>query len=655
MSSERQSSKQSSIVTPATGATLQRQCACGQHTAGGGECAACKQKRSTAARGTTLQRSHSSLAISRPGDRYEQEADRVAATVTSGGALPELVLSSVPTMQRGASGDSDLSVAPPIVHDVLGSPGQPLDAATRAYMEPRLGHDFSGVRLHTDGRAAESAQAVQANAYTVGNHIAFDAGRHAPGTGAGQRLLAHELAHVVQQSGSDGIRAGQGDGAGGLAPISDTLVQRAGGSNTTPQVPAWLRGVNIVRHLSGLVFEIDINGYGRTLVGPYNQLINQNHCMKQENAHHIVGGEHLLDVSTGYSYPDAPCVCIDNGIHNKISEAITKEQRELGGRRGGRATVTKEEVAGLYREVYTFYTNFIELARIAGNVLGVPLKPQAARRQFSDDQSRALNDLELAIGSAIKKPGDPAIGAQDAVWHSINRLDMTDMLIVLEEAHRRGKLTVLDQSLNRAEGVGVWRIRTAMLAVEIKKMRQAGMRETKLELALKASVFAELLAKLPKPQVTTIQEYLKPPETKSEKQETSQDKSNKKKKSDTPKPEASEETKGSGIGEMIKKALVAAGVVTAGAAALEFAGSALLGLAEAIATDLFRKVILRAVVEGLKQPAKQIVKEVVKDALIEQGPKFRINITPQQAEKVAEYTANEFEHFAENAERIIGR
>jgi hypothetical protein len=91
---------------------------------------------------------------------------------------------------------------PPIVHDVLRSPGHPLDAATRGFFEARFGHDFGRVRVHADGAAARSARAVDASAYTVGTHVVFGAGRYAPGTGAGQRLLAHELAHVVQQNAS---------------------------------------------------------------------------------------------------------------------------------------------------------------------------------------------------------------------------------------------------------------------------------------------------------------------------------------------------------------------------------------------------------------------------------------------------------------------
>jgi uncharacterized protein DUF4157 len=89
--------------------------------------------------------------------------------------------------------------APPIVHEVLSSPGQPLDSATRAFMEPKFGHDFSQVRVHTDEQAAESARAVGAKAYTVGQKIFFAAGEYLPGTPAGQKLLGHELAHVIQQ------------------------------------------------------------------------------------------------------------------------------------------------------------------------------------------------------------------------------------------------------------------------------------------------------------------------------------------------------------------------------------------------------------------------------------------------------------------------
>ena len=96
-----------------------------------------------------------------------------------------------------SSGRSQKSTsAPPVVNEVLRSPGKPLDTATRAFMEPRFGHDFSRVRVHTDAKAAQSANALGAQAYTLGPNIVFGAGQFSP---QGSRLLAHELAHHVQQ------------------------------------------------------------------------------------------------------------------------------------------------------------------------------------------------------------------------------------------------------------------------------------------------------------------------------------------------------------------------------------------------------------------------------------------------------------------------
>jgi hypothetical protein len=85
-----------------------------------------------------------------------------------------------------------------MVHEVLRSPGQPLDTATRAAMEPHFGHDFSHVKVHNDSKAAESAQSVNALAYTVGPHLVLGAQHYAPHSEAGQKLLAHELTHIVQ-------------------------------------------------------------------------------------------------------------------------------------------------------------------------------------------------------------------------------------------------------------------------------------------------------------------------------------------------------------------------------------------------------------------------------------------------------------------------
>jgi hypothetical protein len=104
-------------------------------------------------------------------------------------------------LRRSPANANPVGGVPSIVQGALASPGQPLDAATRTFMEPRFGYDFSQVRVHADGQAAESSKAVNALAYTVGQDVVFGSGKYDPVSSAGRRLLAHELAHVVQQSG----------------------------------------------------------------------------------------------------------------------------------------------------------------------------------------------------------------------------------------------------------------------------------------------------------------------------------------------------------------------------------------------------------------------------------------------------------------------
>jgi len=163
-------------ITPAVAPTglLQRKCACGASQGLDGECEGCRKK----------------------------------------------LLQRKPMSQAGAG------VAPPIVHDVLRSPGQPLDAATRAFMEPRFGHDFSRVRVHTDVKAAASARSVNALAYTVGRDVVFGGNQYAPGTNAGKRILAHELTHVVQQA-SAGVTDGPVPQALGIGSSRDPLEREA--------------------------------------------------------------------------------------------------------------------------------------------------------------------------------------------------------------------------------------------------------------------------------------------------------------------------------------------------------------------------------------------------------------------------------------------
>ncbi|MBZ5493573.1 MAG: DUF4157 domain-containing protein [Acidobacteriia bacterium] len=183
------------------------------------------------------------LAINEPGDRFEREADSVADQVMRAPETPVSKSFSTGTrlqrkcaaceeeenqkkLQRHVSQDGSLAVqrkcsqceeeeeqkkvqrsetgagpvtAPDSVHEVLRSPGRPMDSSARSFMEPRFGHDFSGVRIHTGAAADRAVRDVSAAAFTVGSDIAFASGRYAPETEAGRHLLAHELTHTVQQ------------------------------------------------------------------------------------------------------------------------------------------------------------------------------------------------------------------------------------------------------------------------------------------------------------------------------------------------------------------------------------------------------------------------------------------------------------------------
>ena len=159
------------------------------------------------------------LEVGPVGDRFEQEADRTADSVMRM-PNPGMSVAAAPLqisrkcavcereekdekrVQKKAAGPAEASIgeAPASVHAALRSPGQPLDAASRAYFEPRFGQEFGNVRVHTGMSAARSAREVSAHAYTVGQNIVFAAGRFAPATQTGRRLIAHELTHVVQQS-----------------------------------------------------------------------------------------------------------------------------------------------------------------------------------------------------------------------------------------------------------------------------------------------------------------------------------------------------------------------------------------------------------------------------------------------------------------------
>jgi outer membrane protein OmpA-like peptidoglycan-associated protein len=179
------------VVLP-VGGVLQRKCACGRLAKGpDAECESCKQHHALG-----LQRQ---LSIGASDDPLEREAEQTAKRLPDATAsAPQTGASSRP-IQRASAMTATPVQAPASVASTLASAGEALAPAARHFFEPRFGHDFSQVRVHHDAKAAASASDIGAEAYTLGGHIVFASDRYAPASTAGRHLLAHELAHVVQQ------------------------------------------------------------------------------------------------------------------------------------------------------------------------------------------------------------------------------------------------------------------------------------------------------------------------------------------------------------------------------------------------------------------------------------------------------------------------
>jgi hypothetical protein len=196
------SSKNSSAMSslkPVRTDLLQRKCSCGGSSGLAGECERCSSKKRFG-----LQ---TKLKVNEPGDIYEQEADHIAEQVMATPAH-HAVSGGSPRIQRfSGQSNGEMDTAPASVDQALASSGRPLEPALRYDMEQRFSHDFSRVRVHSGDVAEQSARDVNANAYTVGDDIVFGAGRFAPASDEGRRLIAHELTHVVQQNGSQLQRA----------------------------------------------------------------------------------------------------------------------------------------------------------------------------------------------------------------------------------------------------------------------------------------------------------------------------------------------------------------------------------------------------------------------------------------------------------------
>jgi Domain of unknown function (DUF4157) len=215
----------------------------------------------------------SGLEISQPNDSYEREADAVADRVMRmvGAASPvapaEPVLQPKRATNEGEDDDEKLlqtkagssspsaqsfpesSSARSSVHAALSVPGQPLAAETRAFFEPRFGRDLSGVRLHRGAAAERSAREISASAYTVGRDIVFGNGGLAPETPAGRWLMAHELAHVLQQGAGEVVRRFFIYAGGYPSPYKDEA-EETGSIKAKTWMP-WSRDFGYTAHTAG--------------------------------------------------------------------------------------------------------------------------------------------------------------------------------------------------------------------------------------------------------------------------------------------------------------------------------------------------------------------------------------------------------------------
>ncbi len=157
--------------------------------------------------------------------------------------------------EREPDRDSEQTALPPMVRKTLRSQGQPLGSEIRALMEPRFGHDFSRVRLHSDATAHASTAAEGALAYTAGRDVVFGSGQYRPDTVAGRWLIAHELAHVVQQEKSDGRKETE----------SGALEQEAGEAGMRVALGGISR-VSAAQRAPGLQFlKVSSGGFGKAL------------------------------------------------------------------------------------------------------------------------------------------------------------------------------------------------------------------------------------------------------------------------------------------------------------------------------------------------------------------------------------------------------
>ena len=349
----------SPTITPMSRGVLQRKCAsCGNHTMAGGECEGCARKKGS--------------------------------------------------LQRKSANESVVGGVSPIVYDVLRSPGQPLDAATRAFMEPRFGHDFNQVRVHTDTRAAQSAQAVNALAYTMGRDVVFGVGQYAPETAHGRRLLAHELTHVVQQSGSVAAMGKMGIGR------DDSPLEREA-DHVSAAVSAG-RPVNLSGLQTGGAGQVQRVGFGDLRVAEARESLRERLVLDYKKAEkgnkaYAKSGptwETKLATAASGTYKAWHDLWA-GGQYNAFADKVASFQIDLG--------LPKKSIDGVLGP-----QTWARLAGIGEAMAGIEdvIWPKSENTCTTASEERIKRGYKLATGKAFELPEDKSASEFNVILQSIN-------------------------------------------------------------------------------------------------------------------------------------------------------------------------------------------------------------------------------------------
>ncbi len=235
---------------------------------------------------TNVQRKRASDPVVGPAnDALEQEADRVADQVLANPANPANPAALHIQRNSGQAADGR-APAPPSVGDTLADAGRPLEPTVRRPMEQRFGHDFSSVRVHSGHAAAQSARDIDANAYTAGHDIVFAAGKLSPESREGQRLIAHELTHVIQQE--RGQRALQRDAGPKVSATPADWKDKIANATTSADKAALIQSV-----------VTPVKVVDKTTEAAGDDKVDVKHCVKWDDANPTVSYDDGLNAKKG--------------------------------------------------------------------------------------------------------------------------------------------------------------------------------------------------------------------------------------------------------------------------------------------------------------------------------------------------------------------